>query len=356
MSTSSDMRLRPATSNVATVLSELAEKVDSKPSRGRRRRRAVACPAPRLSPRPRGGARVTEPLASWLAAQHPRPVASPWPQSERRYARRSMADRRQRGHRDRRMIWRAHITAWRVTAPWTTDARSSRTSSCHARSSTCSRYPSRRRRRLSRRAALNELLLKQAARYSEDIDLVQPARGPIGEVMTAIRERLESVARHPQTPAAGVLRPLESTASRRRCADHAAATEDRDRTPASRRARAAQRFAVENPWFTASAEVVTFAPGAARYEAARDVSTEEGAELFDLATCLQHVPRLDPAKIIECFHHYLAAGGHRISRAEYEANMATKLDDPAFTDDILPLLVATDSPPRIEAVERGPFG
>jgi hypothetical protein len=49
---------------------------------------------------------------------------------------------------------------------------------------------------------------------------------------------------------------------------------------------------------------------------------------------------------VDCFTRYLAHTGKRVSRAEYEANLTAKIDDPAFTDDILPLLarsVAGDS-------------
>lgn len=65
---------------------------------------------------------------------------------------------------------------------------------------------------------------------------------------------------------------------------------------------------------------------------------KKGRDLFDLATALERVPSLARASVVECFHRYLAHGGQRISRAEFEGNLAAKLGDPAFLGDIGPLL------------------
>ena len=42
-----------------------------------------------------------------------------------------------------------------------------------------------------------------------------------------------------------------------------------------------------------------------------------------------------------CFKRYLEEGGQRVRRAEFEANLASKLADTAFTQDIEPLLAPT---------------
>jgi len=46
----------------------------------------------------------------------------------------------------------------------------------------------------------------------------------------------------------------------------------------------------------------------------------------------------DPERIVTCFLRYLEEGGQRVSRAEFEANLAAKLADPMFARDIEPLL------------------
>lgn len=82
------------------------------------------------------------------------------------------------------MIPRAHITAWRAHAPWSTDAQIEQdliisraivevfsdpllSGSLAFRGGT----------------ALHKLYLTPPARYSEDIDLVQVEGGPIGDIM-----------------------------------------------------------------------------------------------------------------------------------------------------------------------------
>ena len=57
-----------------------------------------------------------------------------------------------------------------------------------------------------------------------------------------------------------------------------------------------------------------------------------------LAAAVEQLPQLDLAMVLECFVRYLENVGHRASRAEFEANMAGKMKDPAFHGDIEPLL------------------
>jgi hypothetical protein len=41
---------------------------------------------------------------------------------------------------------------------------------------------------------------------------------------------------------------------------------------------------------------------------------------------------------LACFDRYMTAGGHRVSRAQFEANLHAKRSDPSFRGDIEPLL------------------
>lgn len=90
------------------------------------------------------------------------------------------------------MIPRANITAWRSNAPWSTDAQVEQDlvisrglveiySDPFLASSLAFRGGT----------ALHKLYLSPAARYSEDIDLVQIDAGAIGPVITAMRSRLD---------------------------------------------------------------------------------------------------------------------------------------------------------------------
>ena len=71
-------------------------------------------------------------------------------------------------------------------------------------------------------------------------------------------------------------------------------------------------------------------------------------------------PDVDGDRVVECFRRYLDHAGHRVSRAEFEANLAAKLSDLRFLEDVAPLL-APGSPWDIEDAARytrrvaGPF-
>jgi hypothetical protein len=102
-----------------------------------------------------------------------------------------------------------------------------------------------------------------------------------------------------------------------------------------------RELAVDSPWFSAKAEVVTYAAEELLGTKLRALyQRKKGRDLFDLATALRRLPGLEAAKVLDCFARYLAHTGKRVSRAEYEANLAAKLDDPAFTEDIFPLLAS----------------
>jgi hypothetical protein len=108
-----------------------------------------------------------------------------------------------------------------------------------------------------------------------------------------------------------------------------------------------KEFAVGSPWFSGKTDVVTYAPEELLGTKLRALyQRKKGRDLFDLSTALRRLPSLEAAKVVDCFARYLAHTGKRVSRAEYEANLAGRIDDPAFTKDILPLLargVAYDS-------------
>jgi len=64
---------------------------------------------------------------------------------------------------------------------------------------------------------------------------------------------------------------------------------------------------------------------------------KQGRDLFDLATALQRTD-VAPERIVAAFLEYMKHGGHKVTRAQFEKNIAAKLLDPAFTADIGPLL------------------
>ena len=62
-----------------------------------------------------------------------------------------------------------------------------------------------------------------------------------------------------------------------------------------------------------------------------------GRDLFDLATALEN-PAVDPARIVAAFSEYLSRDGLKVTRAQFEKNIAAKLHDAEFAADISPLM------------------
>jgi predicted nucleotidyltransferase component of viral defense system len=65
----------------------------------------------------------------------------------------------------------------------------------------------------------------------------------------------------------------------------------------------------------------------------------KGRDLFDIATAISR-RAVDPARIVAAFRRYMDEGGHHVTRAELEENLAAKLKDKRFLSDLPPLLAA----------------
>lgn len=259
------------------------------------------------------------------------------------------------------MIPRAHITAWRSKAPWSTDAQveqdlviSRAVVDLFSHELLASEVAFRGG------TALHKLHFDPPGRYSEDIDLVQVNAGPIGQVMDAVRARLDPWLGKPQWKQgqgrATFFYRFESetkpvTPLRLKVEIN---TREHFHVLGQRRT----RFQLEGPWHSGAAEVLT-------YELEELLGTKlralyqrkKGRDLFDLSEALTRITDLDPAKVVACFMRYLENDGRRITRTELEENLAEKIQDPVFLSDVPPLLalgVSFDPAAALERV-RGAF-
>lgn len=99
-------------------------------------------------------------------------------------------------------------------------------------------------------------------------------------------------------------------------------------------------FRVSSRWFEGECVVQTYQLDELLGTKLRALhQRRQGRDLFDLAAALDD-SRANPARIIESFQAYMDHGGHRVSRAQFEQNLAGKLQDKNFTADIGPLLAA----------------
>ena len=188
--------------------------------------------------------------------------------------------------------------------------------------------------------AVHKLCLPSPGRYSEDIDLVQMKPEPIGEVLDALRSKLDPWLGEPKRKfghgRVTATYRFESTfqpVQRMRLK-----VEINTREHFSVLGWKSRPFAVRSRWFTGEAVVTTYALDEMLGTKLRALyQRRKGRDLFDLWWAAEHA-EVDFDRLVRCFADYVDHGGQRISRAEFEANLASKLDDALFSADLEPLL------------------
>ncbi len=244
------------------------------------------------------------------------------------------------------MIPRDYITAWRAEAPWTQDFQVEQDLVISRALVEIFSHPLLAETLAFRGGtALYKLYLRPPPRYSEDIDLVQVRTEPAGAMMNALREVLDSWLGEPrwkQTEgrvtfvyrfdSEGVpvvpLRLKVEINSR----EHFSVYGFR-KVP----------FAVDSRWYTGRADIQTYELDELLGTKLRALyQRRKGRDLFDLAVALEQAAT-DPARLVAAFSAYMDHGGHRVTRAMFEENLAGKIRDPQFNADIGPLLASNYS-------------
>ncbi len=206
--------------------------------------------------------------------------------------------------------------------------------------------------------ALNKLHFPAPLRYSEDIDLVRTTHGPIGPILSRVREILQpwmGGAAFEQSRIAPKLifhaQAEDGTAAplRLKVEINTRETEVYDR-PCS------IFHMVENPWFTGQADIPTYSREEMLATKLRALlQRDKGRDLVDLSHALVVFDGLDAGLVIEVLQRYLVAQGLRLSRAQAEERMFAKLNSPGFLADIRPLLTPTESDRITEEAMKAAF-
>jgi predicted nucleotidyltransferase component of viral defense system len=188
--------------------------------------------------------------------------------------------------------------------------------------------------------AIHKLLLPTPLRYSDDLDLVQITPGPIGLLMKTLRQRLDSL--------------LGTSHFERGRISHTAVYRFDSEIPPTQSLRLKieintrehlsvlgfhpRRLTVDSPWFSGTANLVTYHPDELYATKLRALyQRAKGRDLFDLALGLEH-RLVDPEAVIRCCLAYLEAGKTPVTRRQFTDNLKAKIKHPAFRGDIVPLL------------------
>lgn len=183
--------------------------------------------------------------------------------------------------------------------------------------------------------ALNKLFCTRSARYSEDIDLVQMHDVPIGEVMSTIREVLD--------PWLGKPRWDQKKHSVRFV--YRFHSEDEPKVPLRLKVEINtvepftvlgvdhKTYSVVNRWFSGEANITTYCLDELMGTKFRALYQRlKGRDLYDLWYALTQLD-VSAEQIVKVFKHYNNYHGIKISRAEYESNLAYKVKNIDFLSD-----------------------
>ena len=188
--------------------------------------------------------------------------------------------------------------------------------------------------------ALYKLHIRPPARYSEDIDLVQVAPGPIGSLLDDIRQVLDPWLGAPKRVAheGRVILVYRATAEGLPPVPLRVKIEINSREHFAVLGHDSRRLEVRSRWFTGAADVTTFQLDELLGTKLRALyQRSKGRDLFDLFTA-NRLATVDLTRVVACFNRYIEHGGTRTSRAEFEKNVHEKLADATFLGDVEPLV------------------
>ncbi len=186
--------------------------------------------------------------------------------------------------------------------------------------------------------AFNKCHQEAAARYSEDIDLVQISDEPIGSLLSAIRNALDpwlSKARWSQTEWLTKLtyRYNSISGQARRLKIEINTIENFSVMPYQQ-----IPIHVASPWFSGEADITTYCLDELMATKMRALYQRlKGRDLFDTWLCLSQ-NSLNCSNVISIFRQYNQKRNEAISRAQFERNLWHKLQNESFISDVTPLL------------------
>lgn len=239
------------------------------------------------------------------------------------------------------MIARDYVTAWRTRAPWISDHQVEQDLVIsRAIVEIFSVTDAGRHLAFRGGTALYKLYLSPAARYSEDIDLVQVASEPIGETFDMVRSVLDPWLGEPRRDlkAGRVNLVYRFSSEDQPPKSMRLKVEINSREHFTEHGHVRIPFDVTSEWWSGKAEVTTFTIDELLGTKLRALyQRRKGRDLFDLWYALAQ-GKASADRVVACFQRYLREEGRHVTRAAFEENVARKLTDEQFRADLTGLL------------------
>ncbi|MFT4168921.1 MAG: nucleotidyl transferase AbiEii/AbiGii toxin family protein [Dysgonomonas sp.] len=236
------------------------------------------------------------------------------------------------------MIPQSYITAWRKQAPWQENYQVEQDLIIQrALIALFSNEFIRERLAFRGGTALHKLFLFPAARYSEDIDLVQVKAEPFGAIIDRIREQLSFL---------GKVRIKQK--EHNNTIVYSIQSEDDVPIKLKIEVNTREYFSVyglldipvklDSEWDNEEALVLTYGLDKSLHTKLIVLhQRKKGRDLFDLWYALNNAG-VNVEKVIQAFKHYMGEEGNTVTQREFLENMGKKVEDADFTGDMNGLL------------------
>lgn len=236
------------------------------------------------------------------------------------------------------MIPKYCLTEWRQQAPWIEDYQVEQ--DLIISRALVSLYENKKIRNglvFRGGTALNKIYIKPAARYSEDIDLVQITPEPIGDILNEIRHSLSWLGD-----------PVRKLTERSAKLFYRHPTNDNTKKKLKIEINTTEHFhlfdfvdhefSVTNPWFTGKTELRTYQLNELMGTKIRALyQRRKGRDLFDLWLVLKN-NLIDIDVALKVFLAHCNKDKQNVTRALFEKNLHEKIKFDDFRHDILGLL------------------
>lgn len=236
------------------------------------------------------------------------------------------------------MIPQSYITAWQIQAPWQENYQVEQDLIIQrALIALFSDEFIKERLAFRGGTALHKLFLAPAARYSEDIDLVQVKAEPFGAIIDKIREQLAFLGN-----------PKIKQKEHNNTIMYSIQSEDQVPIKLKIEVNTREHFSVyglqnipvklNSEWDNGEALVPTYGLDELLATKLRALyQRKKGRDLFDLWYAINNA-NVNTAKIIEAFKHYMKEEGNHVTQKEFIENIEKKIEDADFRGDMNGLL------------------